>query len=265
MADPHPPEVNTLTPPPPPPHQSPPPPPGKSAIALLREIQSGKAAGSHLAAPDRQRVVEHLLMEGFGTQEIAEILKVADRTIQRDRLKIREQNAVRADPALVPVIVGQMMAQAEASASRLRRLARDKETPASARVEAEMASWAVTKGCVEKLMDLGYLPKAPHQIQGQFLSVEVGGSVDAIVELKQRRDELQRLRGIARDPNILTEVDRSVLEIDRQLALATSQRTLIETRASLGPEIEELVSESPHPSSDATTGDEYGDGGVSHG
>ncbi|MBY0113220.1 MAG: hypothetical protein K2Y21_10385 [Phycisphaerales bacterium] len=208
-------------------------PPSKSAIALLRDVQSGKVIGTHLAAPDRQRVVEHLIMEGYGTQEIAEILKVADRTIQRDRVKIREQNAVRADPALAPVIVGQMMAQAEASASRLRRIARDKETPASARVEAEMASWNVTKGCVETLMDLGYLPKAPQQIQGQFMAVGVAGGVDAIVELKQRRDELQRLRGIARDPSILEEVDRSVQEINQQLALATTSQVIHDAQASL--------------------------------
>jgi DNA-binding CsgD family transcriptional regulator len=199
---------------------------GKSAIGLLREIQAGKTAGVNLAAADRRRIVEHLTAEGYGTQEVAEILKVADRTIQRDRAAIREQNAIKADPALVPIIVGNMMAQAEASASRLRRIARDKETPPSSRVEAESAAWHVTRTCIETLQELGYLPKAPKQVFGQMITTTVDGNMDLLVELKQSREELERLRGITRDPDTLASVNLSLEQVGQQLALVAAKQVI---------------------------------------
>ncbi|MBS0186651.1 MAG: hypothetical protein JSS51_01185 [Planctomycetes bacterium] len=199
---------------------------GRSAIALLRDIQAGILGGSSLAVADRRRIVEHLNLEGYSVQEIAEVLKISDRTITRDRTAIREQNAIKADPKLVGQAVGNMVAQAEASVARLRRIARDKSTPASARVEAEVGAWRVTLECTQSLQKLGYLPTAPQQIQGQFVTASFTG--DQLAELQQTRQELQRLKDIAVDESSVRALDATLGEVTGAIVLAEARQRAAE-------------------------------------
>jgi hypothetical protein len=137
-------------------------------IALLRALQSGEVAGSTLAPSDRRRVVENLWAEGYSAAETAEIVKVSERTVIRDRGAIRQANAVAPSPTFLPETVGMLLRQADLTVARLRRLSRDKATPAAAKVEAERSCWEVTRGLVSTLQTLGYLPSAPRQILAEL-------------------------------------------------------------------------------------------------
>lgn len=195
----------------------------RSAISLIRELQSGRIVGAHLTIADRRRVVEHLTAEGYNIAEIAEVVKVADRTVMRDRDVIREQNALHIDPSMTPRVVGQLVTQAETSVSRLRRLARDKDSPAAVRVEAELGAWKVANEAVQTMQRLGYLPTAAQQVQGQFVTTSV--SIDADGELSQLQTELTRLHGIVAETSGLSPGD-DAHAVGLEALFATAQQKL---------------------------------------
>ena len=173
---------------------------GRPVVELIREIRDGTVSGRSLDSESRRACVAYLGAEGYGVPEIAALLKVSDRTIARDRARVREDLAVERDPSLLPRTVGQLMAEAEASSVRLRRIARDRSTPAATRVEAEKATWGIVCDLVRLLQGLGYLPQAPRPIRA---SVRVGGlmgdeddefDAPALEELER---ELARIEAIA--------------------------------------------------------------------
>ncbi len=67
-------------------------------FALMKQIQSGQLDPKCIGTTSRRQVVMTMINDGYSTAEIAEILKVSDRTIERDRKAIRESNAVTRDP-----------------------------------------------------------------------------------------------------------------------------------------------------------------------
>lgn len=142
--------------------------PPRPVRGLIAAIKAGEISGSGLRIEDRQRCVEYLSVEGFSAAEIAEILGIADRTVSRDRVAIRERLALDPDPALARQIVGQFVLRAEESAGRLRRLSRDRETPAAVKVDAERSAWGVVRDSVQVMQRLGYLPTAPQRITGRI-------------------------------------------------------------------------------------------------
>ena len=139
---------------------------GHSVLTVIRSIHSGTLEPKSLGVEARQRCVEHLTGEGYSIVEIAEVLKVSERTIARDRAAIRQANALTRDPALVGQMAGELLAQAETAISRIRRVTRERATPAAVRVDGEKACWTITRDLVQRLQSLGYLPTAPQEIRG---------------------------------------------------------------------------------------------------
>jgi transcriptional antiterminator len=65
------------------------------------------------------------------TAEIAHLLKVSDRTIERDKKEIREENAISQDPELTNVIAGRLVDEAQICIQRIRKFERDANCPHS--------------------------------------------------------------------------------------------------------------------------------------
>ena len=107
------------------------------ALELLAQVRSGVVPGSMLQADARQSLVVLLTADGVSSHEIAQILQVSDRTIERDRRAIRAGAAVSKDPKLVGEMVGRLMAEAELSIQRIRRTARERDVDAGIKVDAE--------------------------------------------------------------------------------------------------------------------------------
>jgi hypothetical protein len=137
-------------------------------LTLLRQIQQGSLSPRNLAPRDRQACVSHLTAEGYGAPEIAEILKVSERTAARDRKAVLEANALQQDPALVGQLAGRLMAEAELTISRIRRVARDKDCPPSVRIDGETRCWQILREFVQSLQSLGYLPTAAQRIEADL-------------------------------------------------------------------------------------------------
>ena len=64
--------------------------------------------------------------------------------------------------------MGRLAREADLTISRLRRLAREKTTPASAKVDAEHRCYQVFSDLVQCLQRLGYLPTAAHEIRADL-------------------------------------------------------------------------------------------------
>ncbi len=140
----------------------------RSPITLLRELQSGSLSAATLSKEARLACVEHLTLEGYSVGEIAEVLQASTRTIHRNRKQIRSSHAVERDPELVETMVGQLIQHAEQSVSKLRRIARERDCPHAARVEAEKGSWTICRELVESLQRLGHLPTAATEIKADL-------------------------------------------------------------------------------------------------
>lgn len=146
------------------------PPSGKeqSPISIIRELQSGTLRATSLSSASRRACIDHLHVEGYNASEIAEIFKISVRTVRRDLAAIRDDHAVLAEPKFVARTVGQLVQEAESAMARLRRIARDRECPHAAKVDAERSAWTVMREFVEKLQSLGYLPTAAQQIRADL-------------------------------------------------------------------------------------------------
>ncbi|HBS29438.1 MAG TPA: hypothetical protein DEB06_08310 [Phycisphaerales bacterium] len=126
----------------------------------------------------------------------------------RDRQRIRRSNALKRDPALVEQMVGRLVGEAETAVSRLRRVARDAQTSAAVRVEAERSAWTVARELVQSLQRLGYLPMATAQVRAELTHrVEEPPSVE---ELAQELERLESIRAgcRVRDEHVTEHVAR---------------------------------------------------------
>lgn len=183
-------------------------PAGRPVIELIRALQSREIAGPQLAPEDRRACVEHLTLEGFSVAEAAAILSVSDRTVLRDRARIRAANAVERDPALAGQMVGRLFAEADAGMARLRRIARDRATPAAVRVDAERSAWGVLRDLAQLLQRMGYLPETARAIRADLTHRLEDGDMDA-PGLEELAEELARLEAIQRacgEPGALAEI-----------------------------------------------------------
>ncbi len=160
----------------------------RSVLSVIRDIQQGALDSRSLVLEDRRRCVEHLTGEGSSLAEIAEILKVTERTIARDRSAVRRSNAIERDEDITGEMVGQLVSQADTTINRIRRVTRDSDTPPAARIEGEKACWVIARDLVQKLQSLGYLPNAPQEIRGQMTH-----HVEHLPAFGQMNEEVTRL------------------------------------------------------------------------
>ncbi len=128
-------------------------------LTLIQQIKAKQLSPATLSAEDRRRCVEVLRAEGYNQGEIALILQRNEKTIRRDLEAIRAQYALAPDPHLAERMVGQLVREADTSASHLRRLARDTNASVMERAMAESFAWKTVRECFEKLQSVGYLPR----------------------------------------------------------------------------------------------------------
>jgi len=199
------------------------------SLELLGRVRSGAAAGSLLAPADRQALVSLLAADGLATPEIAQILQVADRTIERDRRAIRAGLAIAKDPKLVEQMVGRLMAEAELSVQRIRRTAREREVEPAVKVDAEHRCFQIVRDLVQSLQKLGYLPTAT-----QKLEADLTHHVGELPSLGDLQAEIERLKsvqggiGADADPSQFIDVEQVI----ERAALASRVKDLSTDRTS---------------------------------
>lgn len=193
----------------------------RSVVDLLQGLRQGTITGATLSSHDRRACVAYLMAEGYSVAESAKICQTCDRTITRDRAKIREENAIQRDPSFEPQMVGGLVHDAEVAIGRLRRIARDKTVSAAVRVEAERQAWIIRCDLIKILQSLGHLPIATQHLRAdlthhvgelpdlQTIELEIremiqvqqdfGGADDGLQAKMHRLEATTKLLGVAQE------------------------------------------------------------------
>ncbi len=204
-------------------------------VALLQKIQSGAVDPKCIASADRRQVVAVLMADGYATPEIAQVLKVSDRSIERDKAALRQANAIVQDPKLVPRMVGRLVGEAELSVQRIRKATRDKTVPAAVKVDAEHRCYQIVSDLVQRMQGLGYLPIAAQRMEAD-LTHHLGETPD----FGQLLTETERLRLITQQA--LPSGDGEAADGGELVERLTHLQEQI-SRARLASEVDSLSSE----------------------
>ncbi len=185
-----------------------------SVLTLLQAIQSGQMTAETMTAEDRRSCVEQLTIDAYSVLEIAQLLKVSDRTVRRDREHIRRSHAVDQDPEFVGNMVGQLVQQAEQAIERLVRAGR-RAVQIHEKVNVEVACWRIRKELVESLQRLGHLPTADLKIRSD-VTHHVGGDLPATADLRLELARLETLEiECGADEMAVARIRRLKLELER--------------------------------------------------
>ncbi len=183
------------------------------AIDVLQKLKSGELSGKLLGPETRQAVVSTLTADGASVAEIAAVLKVSDRTIERDRAAIAKRLALHKDPNLTGEVLGRLLSEAELAIQRIRATLRDKGIDPAVRIEGHTRWFQIMDRLVERLQSAGRVDRAPQQLQAD-LSHHV-----SIPTAEALSGELARLKAISPDSPALRQMD-SVLARARAATLA---------------------------------------------
>jgi hypothetical protein len=186
---------------------------GERTLSLLQKIQADTVDPKCIRPAERRLIVSYLMGDGYASADMAQILKVSDRSIERDKKAIRETNALAATPELVEQMVGRLRCEAELSIQRMRKAARDKATPQAVKVDAEHRCYQIVSDMIASMRHLGYLPTATSKLQADFTH-----NIGQIPDFAQMRAEVQRLRQITGETQGTdSEVIEQLNQIETQL------------------------------------------------
>lgn len=197
-----------------------------TVLETIRRLHDRSLTGKNLATDDRRAVVEHLSSDGMSVAQIAEILKVSERTVARDRKAIQQAHALEARPELIPQMVGRLVREAELSVGRIRTAARDKGADPGIRVDAEHRCYLIVSDMVHRLQQLGYLPTA-----AQRLEANLSHSLDGLPSAGDLQFEIQRLRVVSKDNPALAA---RLSELQNALSTVNVAEELARVSAQLG-------------------------------
>jgi len=183
-------------------------------LSLLQKVQAGSVDPKCIRPAERRLIISYLIADGYCTADMAQILKVSDRSIERDKKAIRETNALAASPELVEQMAGRLVGEANLSIQRIRKAARDKNTPSAVKVDAEHRCYQIVSDMIGSLQRLGYLPIATARLQA-----DITHNIGEIPALTQMLAEVQRLKQITGETQGTdSEVIEQLNEIEDQLS-----------------------------------------------
>ncbi len=165
---------------------------GLQTLALLQKIKDGQFEANSIEKAERKLLVRFLMAEGKSTAEIAHLLKVSDRTIERDKKTLREEIAITKNPKLVEQMVGMLVYESELSIQRLRKVQQDKDASPADKIEAERTNNQNRYQLFKMMQSLGYLPTAAHKIEADL--IHHAASSRSLEELKLEAERLIQIQ-----------------------------------------------------------------------
>ena len=214
----------------------------RSVLSVIRDIQQVAIEAKSLAVEDRRRCVEHLTGDGYSIAETAEIFKVDERTIARDRAAIRQANSIERDPQMTGQMVGQLINQADTCLQRIRRVTRERDTPPNVRIDGEKTCWMIFDNLIQRLQSLGYLPTAPQQLQA-----ELRHQIESLPGFGELTDEVARLELIV-----------SAHEVSEEKQPLLQELTDLKDKVARGSLSEQITAMKERLLGNGETGDEQG-------
>jgi len=160
-------------------------------LDILQGIKARTTDPASLLPNQRKLLVQFLVAEGQSTAEIAHLLKVSDRTIERDKKAIHEENAISQDPELANIIAGRLVDEAQICIQRIRKFERDNNCPSIAKIEGEKGCFHIVNSLAERLQSMGYLPIAAKKLEANLTH-----HMENTLSLDEIDYEVQRLKEI---------------------------------------------------------------------
>lgn len=200
-------------------------------IQILNQIRNNEIDAADLDPEVRLEGVDYLWMtEGQPTAIIANILKVDERTIRRDKNDIRKRNAKKLSTEDSLEIIGELLEKATSTHEHLMRLARSKEGSLQEKAQAGFYVHKAIEAQIKLLQSLGYAPSKPMQIETAVHHHQVEEASPE--QLKQELDELEKIANQKQvnDPVIL-ELIATVRK--HQIVLAETDKAMDELRKRL--------------------------------
>jgi len=203
-------------------------------LTLIQHLKDGAVVPSALTREQRQGCVAVLRLEGYTHAQMAQVLTVSEKTIQRDLADIRARNAA-SPPSQEHArqIIGEFLVKMEAHHTHLMRLARDKNASVAERVQAEFFAARVLNDLLLRLQSLGYLPERPQHVIGDFVHrlTEDGGAEPTLEATEQIIQEIELVgQETGFDPTMTEElkalrqrVEQAKLQQDAQRLLSQQQ------------------------------------------
>lgn len=191
------------------------------SLALLQQIRNGDIQPKSLAPLQRRLLVSRLLNEGQSSSEIAQLLDVSDRTIERDRQALRKEGSLQHDPDLVNEVAGQLKAQGELSTQRMLKIARGKDAPCSVKVDAYHRCFEIFCRYIEKLQSLGFLPTAATKVEAKL-----SRGFDEIPSIDEIDAELLRIDSLLPDGTKNKARIRSLIADTKKVKLASKVKQI---------------------------------------
>ena len=160
-------------------------------LTLLQQIKSESTDPRGMDKDLREQVVEVLFLEGTSPSQIAQLLKVSDKTVRRDIVAIKKRNALSPSVDLARRLIGDLLLRSESHRASLMRLSRGRGGSVGERSQAEYLAWKITEELAKLLQTMGYLPQKPKQVVGDFMHhVNDQNKEKSFEELKEVLDEV---------------------------------------------------------------------------
>jgi hypothetical protein len=163
----------------------------KSILTIIQQIKEGSLNPQLLDKDTRRSCVDALKGESWTELNIAEFLRVSEKTVYRDLKIIRDKNSLTPNIAFVMEQVGDLVKKASALYDSLVRLSRGKEVSDDNKIGAVNSAWRILNEMTARLQTLGYMPLKT-QVSDIYHHTE-GGEVKTYTQLKEELQEIERI------------------------------------------------------------------------
>ncbi len=194
-------------------------------LQILKQIRDGIIDPKKLNPEIRQDCIEHLwYVEGRAVAEIAQILNVSDKTIQRDQNQIRKRNAQKPSTDYTVEVFGELLKKATSAHENMMRLSRSPDASVQEKAQAGFYAWKMIQQQIEIAQSLGVAPSQAFKIEANIRQEEEATPV-------QLKEELIRLEGIINTKGIVDlRIAELIESVKRQIALAEAKAGIQEIK-----------------------------------
>ena len=138
---------------------------GMPISEVIQQIHARQVDANDLPNDVRQQCVGHLTLEGFTNSEIAQLMRICERTVTRDRNAVRHAGALVPDRTLGDQLLGELERICMSSVQRLTRLAQDTNNPPYARLWSEEAIVRIHQRLIDTAHRLHYFEDGKARLQ----------------------------------------------------------------------------------------------------
>ena len=142
--------------------------PEESVHSIIQKIKDGLLSIKNVGEEDRLECVDTLRFEGCTVSQIAQALKLSERTIKRYVAILKDSHALAVDENFQKQLLGDITQRVLNSSSYLIRLSRNKETPAQDKIHSEQTACGLLFDLVKLLQSTGDFSLRPQVIDADI-------------------------------------------------------------------------------------------------